>query len=289
MAQVNKKKSSGGSSKKGGKGKEGKMTYSKEQIYTPIMRVLYPSLLKKSSFSNTEGDDSFQFTGILPKSDSEKLKPLKLAMLKLAKERWGDNIKLKEIKTPIKDGDKKKFTKGDKKGEVREEYAGNDYLAARSKRGSEFEVDGETIEAIPVVVGKNKTSFFKLSPEQQKKINPDRGGYYAVAQVTLAAYDQTKEIVIKNTDGSLEDSVEEVKGITFYLNGVWFIKDGERQAGGNEPTFDDVKVDESEFSDDEFDAALGGDDDLGEEEGDDTPFDDEIDALGDEDEDDDLD
>lgn len=218
-----------------------------EKTATPMVRTSYSYITKPDS-GREFSDDKFKFTAMLEKERKDELKPLKQAILAVAKEAFGKDTKLKDLELPFKDGDKKDA----------ENLAGHIVfnLKTKNKPG--------------VIVGKNKTKFSSLSEEEQQDIALDNAGYHVIANVTPSSYKRTK--TVEKPDGT--DVTKTVQGVTLALNSIWYIKDDDRfgGAGNAESDFAEVDVDE-----DAFDDELGDDEDTGSDE--ETAFDEDDDDL----------
>jgi len=200
--------------KKGGKRK----SEISSVIVTPIMRASFPSVHKPDTGGQFSKGD-YRLDLCLPKEEKDKLKPLKQLCLKTAQKHW-KGIKFNDLKTPIKDGDERE---GDNAA-----YEGCVYFNAHSNRK-------------PGIVGPDRQPL-----EEDQEVY---GGCFVRVSLVVATYERTEQVKVR--EGSKTKTVKEkVKGVTFYLNNVQFVKDGERLGGGSgDPTEDFDEIDPSEYDD----------------------------------------
>ena len=184
------------------------------KLLTPLGRVSFPHVHKP----HTQGqfaDEKYKLDLIFSKDDEAALKPLKLAVQAIAKNKWGENIKSckmeeedksgKRYKVPFRDGDEKT----DAQGNVLDGYANSIYITVKSNRK-------------PGIIGTDKQPL-----DDGKEVY---GGCYAICSVTGFHFVQGKK-----------------KGISFALNNVMFMKDGDSFGGGASAEEDFGKVDVSKY------------------------------------------
>jgi hypothetical protein len=219
-----------------------------ERTRTPMIRTSFVYFLKPDVSERKESDGKYKFIGMIENERKEELKPLKLAILKVAKEAFGADTKFGDIQTPFKDGDERAEEK-----ERLANYAGHVVFNIKSK------------DKPGIIVGKAKTKYSDLSDEEKEELNLDVGGYWVIATVTPASYIRTVEVE-KSVNGKTKRVNEERKGVTLYLNNIWFIKDDERFGGGGnaESDFQDVELDDEEFGSEEEGSGDELDDELDE-------------------------
>jgi len=184
---------------------------------SPVMRCSFPSVHRPVSQGKFDVG-KYVITCFLPKEDKAKLKPLKLAALKAGKEAWGEKTRLEDLLLPFKDGDDSDV----------ECYKGSIYFKAKTGRK-------------PQVVDSH------LEPlEEGEEVY---GGCFVKISVTANAYYRKIE---KETETGIKTVKR--KAVSFYLNNVQFVKDGERfGGGGSDPREDFDEVDPSEYEDMEED------------------------------------
>lgn len=184
-------------------------------VRTPVGVVTYPHLEKPSAVQ--EGQDPKYSCGLMvPKSDAKLLGEIAKAIAECGKESFGA-------------GDKEAFAKKqlnwpirdgddmlDSEGEPREDTKGMYILTARSNKK-------------PIVVGPDRSAF---------DVENVYAGGYARLNFSVGSY---------NTAGN--------RGVTFYLNAVQWMRDGER-LGGGAPPVNDMFDDESDEADDYEDDPL---------------------------------
>ena len=180
-------------------------------LVTPIMRASYPSVHKPDTGGEYSKGD-YRMDLCIAKADKDKLKPLKQLCLATARKHWKD-IKFNELKTPIKDGDERTGNNA--------AYEDSIYFNVHSNRK-------------PGIVGPDRAP---LDEDQEVY-----AGCFVRASMVVGTYESTEKVKVKEK-GKTKTVTEKVKGVTFYLNNVQFVKDGERLGGGSgDPTddFEDV-------------------------------------------------
>lgn len=179
-------------------------------IKTPKGRVSYP-FLDKPDMTGQFATKKYKASLLIPKESDISI--LRNAVIKCAKETWGDEIKsMKDFQSPFQDGDKKK---------------------------------GDESNGCVVITGKNKKRPLLVGPGRGD-LEPDDvyGGCYARFAVTVYSYEGSE--TVKQPDGS--KTTELVRGVTLLLDGVQKIEDGESFGGGGitAAAFDDGEIDVGE-------------------------------------------
>ena len=159
-------------------------------VKTPEFRLSFPHLFEPSRF---EGQEQASYSALMVFDKAADLKPMKQAVLQVAKEKWPKHDWSKPglpagVRSPFCDGNEKVDTWG-------EEFADAVYIRAKTKKRPPI-VDAR---GIPV--------------DDPEKLYP---GCYCRAVVTPYAYDKAGN-----------------KGISFQLAAVQILRDGERLGGGN--------------------------------------------------------
>ena len=203
------------------------------KLLTPVVRASFPRVYKP----HDRGYDEGKYTIDLLFEDKDEAKTLKLAIKKVAENKWGGNTKLgkpgqegdrkgKIVQIPLKDGDEKT----DKNDNLLDGYSGNYYVTAKSNRK-------------PGIVGPDKQP---LDPEKVKI----EGGDYVMAAITVLPYEQGKK-----------------KGISIALNNLLYVKEGEKFGeGGSDPEEDFADIDTSEYLEGDEEAEVDEDEEFEEEE-----------------------
>lgn len=176
-------------------------------IKLPSVRISFPVLFKAKAF-NGQGEPAYSAAFLIPKG-SKLHAEIDAAMLKVAREKWGDKAAL--ILQNLAAPKEKCFYNGDVKDEY-EGFKGNMVLSARSTRK-------------PVVTDRDKNT---LTQEDGRPYS----GCYVHASARLWAQD--------NAFG---------KGLRAELRAVMFARDGDAFAGGapaSDDEFDDLSVDSTE-------------------------------------------
>jgi hypothetical protein len=189
----------------------------KTKMNTPVFRVSYPSLFEPNEYG---GKKKYQVTCLFPKDfddeshpnprgdNAKKMKKLKAMVESVGTTAFGEEwtkIKKKPYSYPIRDGSEKEGVDG----------YGPDV---------EFICPKSTSKIPPAVVDK------KRQPIDESEMF---GGCYAIASVTVYAYDY---------DGK--------KGVTFGLGNVQKVADGDRFGGFSSPE-DDFEVWDDDDDDDD--------------------------------------
>lgn len=100
---------------------------------TGIGTLSFPHLFKETASKNDKGETVYDVQIIIPKSQREDIRAILLAIKKVGEAKWGD--KWKQVRTPLRDGDKEKdelTEDGTTKGEKYPERLGCYFLNARS-------------------------------------------------------------------------------------------------------------------------------------------------------------
>lgn len=199
-----------------------KINQSRHMCVTPIARLSFPSLFTPVSFGNdADGKKNYRcdliFTKdqLVEKYDGKKVQtPSILEVINNAKEdMWGaDKSKWPKMSFPSV---KKGDENTNKDGETRLGYEGMFYISA--KTGEKYP---------PKVVGPGG---------QELSEREVYGGCYVRAQIVASAYDTPIG-----------------KGVSFYLNQVLKVKDGERFGGMSTDIFDEVEFETVEVDSDDF-------------------------------------
>lgn len=211
-----------------------KRVWAEHATATPVVRVSY-SYITKPDTGKEFSDEKFKFAALLPKDRAEELKPLKLEILKVAKEAFGKDTKLKDIETPFNDGDEME----------KEEYEGMVVFNIKSKRKP------------GVIVGKTKRKYNDLNEEEQAELALDNAGYYVIAMCKPSSYKRT--ITVEDAKGKTKN--KQVCGVNLNLQSLWYVKDGERFGGGGDASSDfaEVDLDGDEFDDEGVEESTGED------------------------------
>jgi hypothetical protein len=244
-----------------------------DNVITPVVRTSFAYITKmdKAEF-NGKVTETYRATGVLPLSRKDELKANKQQLLAFARTVWGDSIKWGDFKTPYKMGNDMKPEKLEKYPSFKDTI----YFEMRTKN------------PVGVIVGKEKIKYADLSEEKQKEIAIDNAGYHAIFSFTPASYVQPVKVRERDAKGNVREVTEDQKGINFYLNSVWYVKNDERFGGERdgsdafaglnvEADFDDIDAAGSALDDFDDAPAKGSKDE--------TPFDDEV-AAGASDDDD---
>jgi hypothetical protein len=177
------------------------------------VRLSYEHIFTPSAFDDSQ-DAKYSATFIIPK-DNPDLPALKRAMFDAGKESFPSDFTgtgwPKGYTCSLKDADKDTDSNGEPLADKQPAYKGCYILEANSTRR-------------PLVVGRKKEA-----------ITEDDGiiysGCYVNASVAAAGY----------TYGKVK------KGVKCYLNGVQFVKDGERFGADASADFDELDGDEDDF------------------------------------------
>lgn len=176
------------------------------------VRLSYEHVFTPTSFDDTQ-DKKYSATFIIPK-DHPDLPELKKAMLEAGKEEFPADFKTnawpRGYTCSLKDADKDTDSNGEVLAEKNPEYKGCFVLEANSTRR-------------PVVIDRKKAAL----TEEDGVIY---SGCYVNASLGAAGY----------TFGKVK------KGVKCYLNGVQFVKDGERFGTNAIDDFDDLDGDDED-------------------------------------------
>lgn len=160
---------------------------------------------------NGQGDFKFRATFLIDKKRKDLIDAIEQAIKKVATDKWG--AKAESVLKSIRGNSMRfNFRDGDEKAEY-DGYADHMYIGASNK-------------ARPLVIDRDR------SPLTAQDGRP-YSGCYVNATITLFAYDN------------------QGKGISAFLGGVQFYRDGDAFAGGgvaSEDDFDDLSVGEEEES-----------------------------------------
>jgi len=188
-------------------------------VVTPVVRCSYP-YVDKPDTGNEYSSGKYKITGLLEKTKEDELKPLKQACLVAARQIW-PKIKFNDLEHPFRDGD-------ESEAEVNH---GNVYFSAKSSRK-------------PGIVGPDKEAL----PDGVEVY----GGCYVRFSVTAFTYTRPAEILIEK-EGKRIKKKTTLKGVSFALNNVQFVKDGERLGGGTTAEEDFDEIEPAEFEETEED------------------------------------
>ena len=177
------------------------------------VRLSYEHIFTPSAFDDSQ-DAKYSATFIIPK-DNPDLATLKRAMFDAGEETFasdfGGNTWPKGYTCSLKDADKDTDANGELLADKQPAYKGCYILEANSTRR-------------PLVIGRRKEAIH----EEDGIIY---SGCYVNASVAAAGY----------TFGKVK------KGVKCYLNGVQFVKDGERFGADASADFDELDGDEDDF------------------------------------------
>jgi hypothetical protein len=187
-----------------------------DNVVTPVVRTSFTYITKmdKAEF-NGKVTETYRATAVLPISRKDELKENKKQLLAFARSVWGDSIKWGDFKTPYKEGNSLKPEKLEKYPSFKDTI----FFEMRTK------------QPVGIVVGKERVKFSDLSEEKQKAIAIDNAGYHAIFSFTPASYVQPVTVRERDAKGNVREITEDVKGINFYLNSVWYVKNDERFSG----------------------------------------------------------
>lgn len=185
-------------------------------LKTPKGRLIYPHLDKPDTAGQYK-TNKYKTTLLIPKDVD--IKYLKEACVACAKETWGDNVNLKAIKWPFRDGD----TKTDKEsGEIYEGYEDHWFITPKSSKK-------------PLCVDRSR-----------ERIDNDliKGGDYARCGLSAMSYEGSENV--RMPDGSTQN--ETYQGVTFLLDSLQLLEEGTPLGGGGGASpalFDDGEYEES--------------------------------------------
>lgn len=104
-------------------------------VTTGIGTLSFPHVFTSTKSKNDKGEDVYDIQIILPKSQREDIRAILRAIKTVGEAKWGD--KWKQVRTPLRDGDKEKdelTEDGSTKGEKYPERLGCYFLNARSTK-----------------------------------------------------------------------------------------------------------------------------------------------------------
>ncbi|QGZ15869.1 nucleic acid-binding protein [Elizabethkingia phage TCUEAP1] len=147
-----------------------------------LVRFSYPNLFEPKAQAATPDKPQYSVTLLIPKTDTETLNAIKLAMAESIKDKWGDK-KPASIKNPLRDGD---LEKPDSEG-----YAGHYFINCKSPANRR-----------PQVVGKGNIPI----------IDPDElhAGDYGLAAFTTFAYGDPSKGIPNGVSAGI-DSIKLIK------------------------------------------------------------------------------
>lgn len=186
-------------------------------LKTPKGRFIYPHL-DKIDDAGQFPTKKFKVTLLIPKEVS--IKDLKAACIDCAKQTWGENVDLKAMKWPFRDGDKKTNKES---GEVLEGYEGTFFVTAKSSKK-------------PLCVSRSR-----------ERMDNDliKGGDYGRLGLSAMSYEGTENV--RQPDGSVQP--ESYRGVTFLLDSVQHLEDGDPlggTGGASAAIFDDGEYEDEE-------------------------------------------
>ena len=184
-------------------------------VVTPVVRASFP-YVEKPDTGNEYSTGKYKITGLIEKDKEPELKPLKQACMAAAKQIW-PKIKFKELEHPFRDGDETET----------EAHHGHVFFSAKSNRK-------------PGIVGPDKLPLTEGDEVY--------GGCYVRFSVTAFTYTRPAEVYIEK-DGVTKKKKVQIKGVSFALNNVQFIRDGERFGGGTTADDDFDEVNPADFED----------------------------------------
>ena len=211
-------------------------------LRTPVFRMSYPNLVDPKPYQDPKtgkkGDPTYNVEALIKPDDIAKFQVLrddtweevdvKQAMAEVAKTEWTD-INLKEavaqkaLGWPLKDGEKKKAER-EAKGKKGDVYEGVKVLPLKASK--DYPPQLYVVEG-----GKFRELSRANEADKAKAEQLFVGGYYAKGNVNLKA-------------------VETPQGryVTFYLNAIVFIREGERIGGMSaEERFGGIEGGESDY------------------------------------------
>ena len=212
-------------------------------LRTPVVRMSYPNLLNPKKFKDPktgrEGNPMYNFEMIMTPEDLENFEVLREtdewdsinvshAMAEVAKEEWpGINLKEavanKSLRWPLKDGNQKKAEReaNGKKGDV---YEGMKIIPVKAT------------EKWPPQLYVVENSKFR---ELKRDDDADRR---KIDQIFVAGYYVRANVNVTTA------FLNEIKYVTFYVNAVVFIREGERIGGMTaEQRFGGIEGGESDY------------------------------------------
>lgn len=212
-------------------------------LRTPVVRMSYPNLLTPKAFKdpNTgkEGAPMYNFEMIMTPEDLEKFEVLQEdgewdsinvshAMAQVAREEWPgidlkETVKHKSLRWPLKDGNQKKAER-----------------EAKGKKGDVY----EGMKVIPVKASeKYPPQLYVVENGKFRELSrTDDGDRQKIEQLFVAGFYVKANVNV--TTAFLND----IKYVTFYVNAVVFIREGERIGGMTaEQRFGGIEGGESDY------------------------------------------
>lgn len=177
----------------------------RERVVSPVARASFPSLAEPDS-GREFSDDKYKITLLFPKTAD--LKTLKVAVASAAREEWGADVDLKSLLLPFRDGSEKEDT-------FYHEYV---YITAKSSR---------------------KPGVINMAKEPMNA-GDIYGGCFVRANLTPFPY--TTTVNVETPEGKVVS--KEKKGISFALNSIQFVRDGDPFGGSTEKDFEDAAVED---------------------------------------------
>lgn len=196
----------------------------RERVVSPVARASFPNLAEPDS-GREFSDDKYKITLLFPKAAD--LKTLKVAVANAAREEWGADVDLKSLLLPFRDGSEKEDT-------FYHDYV---YITAKSSRK-------------PGVINMGKEAI---------NAGDVYGGCFIRANLTPFPYTTTVQVEKDDGKGGTKLVPVEKKGISFALNSVQFVRDGEAFGGSAEKDFEDAAVEDYFPKESESGAADDGD------------------------------
>lgn len=191
------------------------------KFVTHVLRVCFNHIDKPNM--SKFGKGLYEITGLNPKTKLDDLKPMKQAVLSAARQLWPE-ITYKELKTPFRDGDTKNEERKAKGQEKYPCYVDNIFFKATNKNK-------------PGVIGVGKDGKPVDLPEGTSVY----GGCYCRLSLVVKAYEMEKPVEKEDKNGKITTVNKLIKGVTFYIQNVQFIKDGEPFGGGASDPEDDFE------------------------------------------------
>lgn len=172
-------------------------------VTTGIGTLSFPRVFASTKGKNDKGEDTYDIQFLIPKSQTDDVRALLIAIKTVGEAKWGANWK--KVRTPLRDGDKEKdelTEDGSTRGEKYPERLGCFFLNARSTK--------------PVGV---------YDRQRNPIVEPDQiyGGCKGKIALTFYPYSQQGN-----------------HGIGAGLNGVQKISDGEPFGGGGKPSVESM-------------------------------------------------
>jgi hypothetical protein len=191
-------------------------------LTTGVGIISFPHIFKETVSTNDKGEKVYDCQFLIPKSDRDTARAILAAIKEVGEAKWGD--KWKQVRTPLRDGDKEKdqlTEDGSTKGEKYPERLGHWFINARSTK--------------PIGVF-----------DRQRDPIVDHDRVYAGCRVKIAV-----TFFPYSNSGN--------HGVGCGLNGVQFIADGEPIAGGGKPSVESMFDMLDDDDDHDLDADLDAD------------------------------